>query len=82
MFLGSDGEGNMVPCRQLRDKYNAARRDVYAPGEREAAGGEGEGEGEDDGPGGRPGDDLPPFPTGGGGGTFKIPGIDMSSLDD
>lgn len=29
MFLGSDGHGNMIPCRQLRDKYCVARKDIY-----------------------------------------------------
>ncbi|GFR46804.1 hypothetical protein Agub_g8437, partial [Astrephomene gubernaculifera] len=33
LFLGVDGRGDCVPCRQLRDKYNVARRDVYRPGE-------------------------------------------------
>lgn len=31
LFLGPDGQGNMMPCRQLRDKYCAERKDVYAP---------------------------------------------------
>jgi len=29
MFLGSDGQGNMIPSRQLRDKYCVARKDIY-----------------------------------------------------
>ncbi|GIL48759.1 hypothetical protein Vafri_5212 [Volvox africanus] len=33
LFLGMDGRGNYLPCRQLRDKYNVQRRDVYRPGE-------------------------------------------------
>lgn len=33
MFLGSDGRGNMIPCRQLRDKYCIARQDIYRIGE-------------------------------------------------
>ncbi|PNH09980.1 hypothetical protein TSOC_003325 [Tetrabaena socialis] len=33
LFLGLDGRGDYVPCRQLRDKYNVQRRDVYRPGE-------------------------------------------------
>jgi len=36
MFLGADGEGNFIPCRQLRDRYNVCRKDVYVPGELEA----------------------------------------------
>ena len=32
LFLGPDGQGNMVPARQLRDKYCVARQDVYRPG--------------------------------------------------
>ena len=32
LFLGADGQGNMLPARQLRDKYCVSRRDVYAPG--------------------------------------------------
>lgn len=33
LFLGMDGRGDYVPCRQLRDKYNVQRRDVHRPGE-------------------------------------------------
>ncbi|KAG2489687.1 hypothetical protein HYH03_011796 [Edaphochlamys debaryana] len=33
LFLGMDGRGDYVPCRQLRDKYSVQRRDVYRPGE-------------------------------------------------
>lgn len=33
LFLGMDGRGDYVPCRQLRDKHNVQRRDVYRPGE-------------------------------------------------
>lgn len=32
LFLGKDGKGDLVPTRQLRDKYNAMRRDVYYEG--------------------------------------------------
>jgi hypothetical protein len=32
LFLGQDARGDMLPCRQLRDKYSARRRDVYRPG--------------------------------------------------
>jgi heat shock protein HspQ len=69
LFLGSDAAGDLLPCRQLRDKYAQKRRDVYPPGadgaEGESEGGSGGGEG-----GGR----------GKGPGGPKIPGIDMSSL--
>jgi len=72
LFLGADARGDLLPCRQLRDKYSQARRDVYRPGEDGGEGGEGGG-GDDAGGGG-----------GGGGGKGpggpKIPGIDMSSL--
>ena len=68
LFLGTDARGDFVPCRQLRDKYGAPRRDVRRPGseEEEEEGGGGDGGG-----------------SGGGGqgpGGPKIPGIDMSSL--
>ncbi|KAG2452863.1 hypothetical protein HYH02_002207 [Chlamydomonas schloesseri] len=33
LFLGMDGRGDYVPCRQLRDRYNVQRRDVYKPGQ-------------------------------------------------
>lgn len=32
----------MLPCRQLRDKYSARRRDVYRPGSEEQEGGDNE----------------------------------------
>jgi hypothetical protein len=35
LFLGQDARGDMLPCRQLRDKYSARRRDVYRPGAEE-----------------------------------------------
>lgn len=37
LFLGADGSGDYVPCRQLRNKYNIQRRDVYAPGEEDSS---------------------------------------------
>lgn len=43
-----DARGDLLPCRQLRDKFKVERRDVYAPGqdgtqEEEDEGEEGEG---------------------------------------
>ena len=73
MFLGADGEGNMVPCRQLRDKYGAARRDVHPGGDGEAAEGDEDGSGGQGGGGGAGPD--------GGRGPTRLPGIDMRSLD-
>ncbi len=74
LFLGPDARGDLLPCRQLRDKYNAPRRDVYAPG---AEGGEEEGSGGgEDGSGGGGGGQG----GSGGGGGISIPGVDMSSL--
>ena len=29
LFLGSDSAGDLLPARQLRDKYSAPRREVY-----------------------------------------------------
>lgn len=72
MFLGADGEGNMVPCRQLRDKYGAARRDVHLGGDGEAA------EGDEDGSSGQGGGGIGPD---GGRGPTRLPGIDMRSLE-
>jgi hypothetical protein len=68
LFLGADARGDLLPCRQLRDKFSQPRRDVRRPGT-EDEGGEGEGEGGGGEGGG-----------GGGGKGPKIPGIDMSSL--
>lgn len=83
LFLGQDARGDMVPCRQLRDKYGARRRDVYKPGSEpkddeddDSEGGGGSGGGGGGGGGSGPGG------GGGGSGRIKIPGIDMSSLDD
>ncbi|WIA21272.1 hypothetical protein OEZ85_000506 [Tetradesmus obliquus] len=42
LFLGQDARGDMLPCRQLRDKYSARRRDVYRPGSEEQEGGDNE----------------------------------------
>ena len=84
MFLGSDGHGNMLPCRQLRDKYCVARKDVYLmdddeqweDAEEEVEGNNNIDEGTD-GDGG--------YGSGGGndlwGGGPNLPGIDMRSLD-
>lgn len=33
LFLGQDAQGNMLPIRQLRDRYSQQRRDVYANGD-------------------------------------------------
>lgn len=33
LFLGQDGRGDYIPCRHLRNRYNAQRRDVFKPGE-------------------------------------------------
>lgn len=32
LFLGKDAEGNHLPCRQLRQRFGAERRDVHPPG--------------------------------------------------
>lgn len=32
LFLGVDGAGDLLPVKQLRDKYAVERRDVYAQG--------------------------------------------------
>eukprot|EP00878_Enallax_costatus_P002909 GHUV01003103.1.p1 GENE.GHUV01003103.1~~GHUV01003103.1.p1 ORF type:complete len:415 (+),score=115.19 GHUV01003103.1:208-1452(+) len=64
LFLGQDARGDMLPCRQLRSKYNARRRDVYRPGTEEN-------DADDDNSGGG---------GGGGGKGPIIPGIDMTSL--
>lgn len=29
LFLGQDAQGNMLPVRQLRDRYSQQRKDVY-----------------------------------------------------
>lgn len=29
LFLGRDARGNMLPVRQLRDRYSQQRQDVY-----------------------------------------------------
>lgn len=74
LFLGTDSHGNMIPCRQLREKYCVDRRDDDFS--------DSEDEGCDD-------DDDGPQPSSGGdggntsswGGGNSIPGIDMRSLD-
>ena len=40
LFLGTDPAGDLLPARQLRDKYSAPRREVYPRG--------GDGDGEQD----------------------------------
>lgn len=76
MFLGSDGHGNMIPCRQLRDKYCVARKDVYVEDEEEVWE---EVENED----GNDNDNGDGVKDGNGiwGGGPNLPGIDMRSLD-
>lgn len=77
MFLGSDGHGNMIPCRQLRDKYCVARKDVYVEDQEEEwedVENEGGPDGNDGGNGGDSGDGI-------WGGGPNLPGIDMRSLD-
>jgi hypothetical protein len=87
LFLGQDARGDMVPCRQLRDKYGARRRDVFRPGA-EPAGGGGAGDGGGDAGGGSSssggggGTRGPSGGASGGGGGVTLPGIDLSSLDD
>ena len=41
MFLGTDGHGNMIPCKQLREKYCVERRDVYPSDWEDEEGGDG-----------------------------------------
>jgi hemimethylated DNA binding protein len=84
MFLGSDGHGNMIPCRQLRDKYCLQRQDRYPPGaspefsdsDEDDDGGYGGDNGGGGGGGGSGGDGDGGIWSGG----DSIPGIDMSSL--
>jgi len=84
LFLGQDAAGDLLACRQLRDRYNQQRRDVWRPGakrdeeeEDDDRGEGGLGGGGGGGGSGRGGD------SGGGGdgrGPTSLPGIDMSSL--
>lgn len=75
MFLGSDGHGNRIPCRQLRERYCVDRKDVYPPGHEDSDSDfEEEDHDDNDGPGGGGGD------RGWGGGP-NLPGIDMRSLE-
>lgn len=83
LFLGADGQGNMIPARQLRDKYCVDRRDVYSPGESRW-----EEDDDDEGSNGNTPGDSPGGGDSGDGpsgdriaGRRSIPGIDMSSLD-
>lgn len=93
MFLGSDGHGNMIPCRQLREKYCIQRQDRYGPGQEEewedVDGEDGGSNGGGGGQGGPDGDQGGVVAEEGSAqednrvwGKTKIPGIDMSSLDD
>ena len=75
MFLGTDGHGNLIPCRQLREKYCVDRKDVY----RKEDGESDDDDSYSDSDGGDDGD--PPSPDSSWGGGNSIPGIDMSSLD-
>lgn len=70
LFLGRDARGDLIPCRQLRDKYNVPRRDVRSP-----VPGGGKDDDEEEGPSGKP-----DAPGGGGGGPTKVPDSDMGSL--
>lgn len=77
LFLGTDSHGNMIPCRQLREKYCVERCDDLSD--------------EDDSDDDRDDfDDFPRPPGGSGsssedntswGGGNSVPGIDMSSLE-
>ena len=102
MFLGSDGHGNMIPCRQLRDKYCIQRRDVHPPGASEDDDEEEDGKewverdaatedviidsssSNNNNSATSSMDDSKKEDSGDGiwGGGRRIPGIDMSSLDD
>ncbi|CAD7697105.1 unnamed protein product [Ostreobium quekettii] len=64
LFLGTDAAGDLIPCQQLRSKYNAERRDVYPPGDGDDDPDNKLGEGR--------GDSGPQGPN--------FPGIDMDSL--
>ncbi|KAL6782673.1 hypothetical protein ACKKBG_A07670 [Auxenochlorella protothecoides x Auxenochlorella symbiontica] len=76
LFLGKDAEGNHLPCRQLRQRFGAERRDVHPPGSDDE-------EGDADG-GTRLEDEegIPQDPGNRPSGRKTLPGIDMSSLDD
>lgn len=71
LFLGADARGDMLPCRQLRDKYGVKRRDVYRPGTQTDESGDDNTDADDEQRGS--GDDSNPKGP-------RIPGIDMSSL--
>jgi hypothetical protein len=77
VLFGQDARGDMLPCRQLREKYSVPRKDVYPPGEEEGAEEEA---GDDD----SSSSSSSSGGDGGGGGKPPrgpiIPGIDMSSL--
>ncbi|KAF5827961.1 Hemimethylated DNA-binding protein YccV like-domain-containing protein [Dunaliella salina] len=44
LFLGRDARGDYLPCKQLRDRYNVQRRDVWAPGDDGTEDDDGEGD--------------------------------------
>lgn len=84
MFLGSDGHGNLIPARQLREKYCIERRDVHPPGQDDSD------ESDDEFPFGNNGNGNGPNGNGNNdsgngdgiwGGGPTIPGIDMRSLE-
>ena len=86
MFLGSDGHGNLIPARQLREKYCIERRDVHPPGQGDSD----ESDGDDEFPFGSNGNGNDPNGNGNNGsgngndiwgGGPTIPGIDMRSLE-
>ena len=67
LFLGSDGHGNLIPCKQLREKYCVERSDIYPKGYDGS-------DSDDEADGGNGGDDV-------WGGGPNLPGIDMRSLE-
>jgi hypothetical protein len=84
MLLGSDGHGNLIPARQLREKYCIERRDVHPPGQDDSD------ESDDEFPFGNNGNGNGPNGNGNNdsgngdgiwGGGPTIPGIDMRSLE-
>ena len=91
MFLGTNGGGNMIPCRQLRERYDVERTDDQSAGESDE---DYDDSFESDEPGteahgdildGRPLYDPTDGESGPGNraaGIDSIPGIDMRSLSD
>lgn len=85
MFLGPDGQGNLLPCRQLRDRYNVFRKDVYTAEdleelESDETSAHWSDTDEDTGGGPPRGGNNRGGGGGSGGGGPSIPGIDMRSL--